>query len=189
MYSTVFIISGPSGAGEDSIIDGLSKLMPLERVITTTTRSPRKGEFDGHPYYFISKDQFQERIQAGDFIEYAQQYNGNLYGVTKTELDRVTQSGKIGIWKMEYQGVMSVQKLFPEIPSILITVPSLDILEKRIRNRDNASEVYIQERMQYTKEWLNHSNIYTYTVINDEGHLQEAVEHTYALIQQHKASL
>ena len=79
----IFIISGPSGAGEDSVIEGLRDYLDIERFITTTTRKKRKGDVEGNPYYFISKKEFKARIKKGDFIEYAEQYNGNLYGTTK----------------------------------------------------------------------------------------------------------
>lgn len=179
----VFIISGPSGAGEDSIINGLEKFFEIERVLTTTTREMRPGEYTGKPYYFISKEDFNRKIEQGDFIEYALQYNGNLYGVTKNELDRVSNSGKIGIWKIEYKGVMAVKKLFPEIKSILINTPDLETLERRIKLRDGASDAYIQERMEYTKEWLNNKNIYDYEIINRDNYLNNAIEETVKIIK------
>ncbi len=184
MYSTIFIISGPSGAGEDSIIEGLTRILPIERVVTTTTREPRRGEFQKHPYYFTTQTNFEQSIQKGELIEYAKQYNNHWYGVTKEEIDRVAVSGKIGIWKIEYQGVMTIKKLFPEIKSILITAPSLAILENRIRRRDNASPVYIQERMDYTKQWMLHIDVYDYTVVNEEGKLKQAIEEVKAILTQ-----
>jgi guanylate kinase len=180
----VFIISGPSGAGEDSIIDGISKLFPIERAITTTTRTMRPGESDGSPYYFISEEEFRKRLDRGEFIEHAEQYNGNLYGVTAQELDRLGRSGKVGIWKIEYKGVESAKRLFPEVKAILISAP-IDILEERIRRRDNPSEEFIRERMAYTKEWLKHTDIYDYVVENEQGKLDEAVEKVADIIRQH----
>lgn len=185
MYNT-FIISGPSGAGEDSVIEALSKSLPLERVITTRTRPMRAGESQGNPYYFITREEFEQRLTAGEFIEYAKQYNGHLSGVTKEEIERVFQCGKIGIWKIEYQGVISAKKLFPGIIAILITAP-LDILEARIRRRDQPTEALLAERMQYTKEWLKHTDIYDYTVENQEGKLDETVEKVRAIIEQHSS--
>jgi guanylate kinase len=185
-YSSIFIISGPSGVGEDSVIEGLAAKMPVERIVTTTTRVPRPGESDGSPYYFVSKEAFRKKLGKGEFVEHAQQYNGNFYGVTREELDRVAGSGKVGIWKVEYQGVMTVKRLFPEILSILITVPSLDILERRIRRRDSqASEEYIRERMEYTKEWLKHTDIYDFSVVNAEGELEAAVAQVGDIISRH----
>ena len=86
---SIFIISGPSGAGEDAIIDGLSKKMAIERVVTTTTRSMRPGESQGCPYYFISQEEFKNLIERKLLVEYAQEYNGQWYGVTEKELERV----------------------------------------------------------------------------------------------------
>lgn len=180
----LFIISGPSGAGEDSIIDGLAKLLPVERTITTTTRTPRAGESDGQPYYFISAEQFQQKIASGEIVEYAQHYNGNFYGVTKTELARVVASGKIGIWKIDYKGVETAKKMFPGIVAILITAP-LTIMEQRIRTRDHLTEAYIAERMAYTREWLKHTDIYDYIVENAQGKLEEAIQAVSAIIQKH----
>ena len=180
----IFIISGPSGAGEDSIIDGLAKLMPIERMITTTTRSPRAGENDGYPYYFVSSEQFQKKIASGEMVEYAKHYNGNYYGVTKTELERVAASGKIGIWKIDYKGVETARKLFPGIIAILITA-SLLIMSQRIRTRDNVTEEYIAERMAYTREWLKHTDIYDYTITNEQGKLGQAIQEVLAIIKKH----
>ncbi len=183
--NNLFIISGPSGSGQDSIIDGLTKILPIERVVTTTTREPRPGESEGHPYYFIPKVAFRQSLAAGAFAEHAEQYNGNIYGVTKTELDRVIASGRVGIWKVEYQGVKSAKKLFPGIIAIFIAPPSLDILEERLRKRDHPSETYLAERMAYTKEMLAHTSIYDYSVVNEEGKLDEAVAKTTDIIRKH----
>jgi guanylate kinase len=189
MFSSLFIISGPSGAGEDSVIEGLSHIMPVERVITTTTRAPRTGESSGHPYHFISPASFAEGITMGQFVEYAKQYNDNFYGVTKEELERVVQSGKVGIWKIEYQGVMTVKKLFPEIPSIFITSSSIDILRVRIKRRGDLSEEALDERMEYTKKWLKHKDIYDYTVVNEEGKLNETIFRVRDIILSRSSSL
>lgn len=182
MHSNIFILSGPSGAGEDSIIEKLSGIMPIERVITTTTRQMRDGESQGNPYYFISRQEFQSGIEEGKFAEYAQQYNDNLYGVTRKELDRAAETGKIVLWKIEYQGVMSVKKILPKIKSIFITVPSIDILAERLRRRGGATEAHIAERMEYTKEWMKHADIYDFTVVNEQGKLDEAVEKVRSII-------
>ena len=180
--SKIFILSGPSGAGEDSIIEGLRKFFTIERVITTTTREMRPGESQGNPYYFIAKDEFIKRCDNNEFVEWAEQYNGNLYGVTKEEIERVKNSGNIGTWKIEWKGVVTAKKLFPEIQSIFINAP-LDVLENRIRRRDNVSEEYIKERTAYTKEWLKHKDIYDYEIINEEGKLNEAIKEVKNIIE------
>ncbi len=185
----IVIISGPSGAGEDSIIDGLGKYATVNRIITTTTRAMRPGESDGNPYYFISKESFEEKIQNNEMIEWAKQYNGNLYGVTRSELERVNALPGIGTWKIEYQGVISAKKLFPEIKSIFIMADSLDVLIERIRSRSHVTDDYIKERMEYTKEWLKHEDIYDYKVINRQGHLEEAVKEIVEILKKEGYSL
>lgn len=181
----LFIISGPSGAGEDSIIDGLSDRLKIEKVVTTTSRPPRAGEAEGYPYYFVSTEEFKEKIKKGDFVEWAQQYNENFYGVTKQEFARATKTGDIALWKIDYKGVQSAKKSFPGIVTIFIMAESLEILEDRIRRRGNVSEEYIQERMSYTRKWLEHSDIYDYTVINKEGKLEDALDDVLRIISHH----
>ena len=103
MSNNIFIISGPSGAGEDSIINELEKIFPIERVITTTTREMRLGEFQKNPYYFITKKEFAKGVEKNIFFEYAQEYNSNYYGVSYNEIKRVQACGRAGIWKIEYK--------------------------------------------------------------------------------------
>ncbi len=181
--SKIFIISGPSGAGEDAIINGLEKFFLLERIVTTTTRKKRPGESGGKPYYFVSREKFASDLVAGKFIEHAEQYNGEFYGVTREELERVEKSGKISIWKIEYKGVMTVKRIYPTIKAIFINAESLDVLEKRIRRRDNASEQHIKERMAYTKEWLKHTDIYDFKIVNKEGKLEESIKEAADIIK------
>ncbi len=184
MASKIFIISGPSGAGEDSVIEGLRKYFKIERVITTTTRSMRAGESQRKPYYFISQKEFEKKIERDELAEYAQEYNNNFYGVTKDELERVKHSGNIGIWKIEYKGVITAKKKIPEIKSIFIAPPSLDVLKQRTLKRDpNVSEEYLKERMDYTKEWMKHEDIYDYKVVNEEGKLDETIEKVADIIK------
>lgn len=182
--TNLFILSGPSGAGEDSIIEGLKQYLPIERVITTTTRAMRSGESQGNPYYFLSQEDFHMGIAEGKFAEYAQEYNNNYYGVTRNEIERVANSGRIGIWKIEWKGVITAKKLYPGICAVFIMTENLEILEKRIRNRDpNISEEYVRERMTYTKEWLKNKDIYDYTIINKENRLDEAITEARDIIQ------
>lgn len=184
MTNSLFIISNLSGSGGDTIIEKLMGIFPIERVITTTTRGMRRNESVGHPYYFITKEEFEKKITAGDFFEYAKEYNNNYYGVTKSEIERVQDSGKIGIWKIEYQGVITAKEKMPGIIAIFITAP-LNVLEARIKRRDKPSESALRDRMAYTKEWLKHRDIYDYEVVNDDGKLAEAVGEVVDIIKKH----
>jgi len=182
--NNLFIISGPSGAGEDSIIGGIEKEIDIERVITTTTRKMRKNEKEGNPYYFISKNEFLKKIEKNFFFEWAKQYNNNYYGVSYEEIQRVQKSSNIGIWKIEYKGVIQAKKLIPNIKAILINAP-IKILEKRIRNRSSVKEEFIKERISYTKEWLKHKNIYDFEIINEEGKLKKSISKAIEIINNH----
>lgn len=181
----VFIISGPAGSGKDSIIDRLLVQLPAERVVTTTTRPPRAEEKEGSPYYFVSRKHFEQGIRDGLFAEYSINENDAYYGVTKAELGRFTHSKKIGLWRIDWKGVITAKRMFPKIIAIFIAAP-LDVLEQRLRERDGAkqNEAYFKERMAYTKEWLSHTDIYDYTIKNTQGKLDEAVTKTRALIEQ-----
>lgn len=183
MPNNIFIISGPSGSGQDSVIEGLQKILPIERVITATTRPMRPGESQKNPYYFIGKTEFKRALKENKFFEHAKEYNGHYYGVARREINRVKRSKKIGIWKMEYKGVVTAKKLMPGITAILIYAP-LKILEKRIRRREkNITDAFIKERMDYTKQFLEHKNIYDYKITNKEGELNKAVNNVAKIIK------
>lgn len=177
----LFIISCPSGAGEDSVITGLKKCLDIEKIITTTTRKIRPNETQGKEYYFISKDKFKEGIANNEFFEYAEEDNAQFYGVKNKELERIKNCGKIKIWKIDYKGVITAKKLMPQIIAILILPPSIEILEKRLLKRGETKE-FIKRRMDYAKGWLKHKNIFDYQVINHENRLAETVEEVKKII-------
>jgi len=181
----IFIISGPAGSGKDSVIESLQSKLSLERIITSTTREKRFFESEGNPYYFLSQEDFKRGVANGDFVEYSTNENGGLYGVTKSELDRVLQKNKVALWRVEWKGVIAIKKMFPHIKAIYISAP-LDVLEARLRARDQGKgEIYFKERMDYTREWLNHLAIYDYHVENKEGKIDETVEKVSQIITGH----
>jgi len=180
----VFIISGAAGSGKDSVIDGLQTLFPLERIITSTTRTMRPMEKEGAPYYFLTRQDFERGIASGNFVEYSTNENGELYGVTKSELDRIASKNNIAIWRVDWKGVVTIKKLHPEIPAIYISAP-IEVLETRLRSRDKEkNEAYFQERMEYTREWLKHLDIYDYQVENEEDKLEQTIEQVAHIIKQ-----
>lgn len=184
--SNIFIISGPSGSGQDSVIEGLKDHLPIERIITTTTRDRREGETEGDPYYFVSMEEMQEMISREEMAEYAKEYNDKVYGVTEKELERVASlKNKIGIWRIEYKGVITAKKKFPEIKSVLIAPPSLETLRERILRRDGeVSDKFLEERMRYSEEFMKHEDIYDFKVVNEEGKLEETVLKVAEIIKQ-----
>ncbi len=182
----LFIISGPTGSGKDALITQLGRILPLERITTTTARAPRPGESEGKPYYFITPEAFRQAIVEEAFAEYSANENGVLYGVTKEELSRVTTETKhVGIWQIDWKGVLSAKKMFPGIIAICISAP-LTLLEQRLRARDHAKEeIYFTERLAYAAEWLTHTDIYDYVVENQQDKLGEAVQEVANIIRKH----
>lgn len=179
----IFVIYGPSGSGQDSVIEGLQQKISLERIVTSVTRPMRPSESQGHPYYFISDEEFEEKIKNGELLEYVKKYNGVYYGVTREEVDRVAQSGKVGIWKVDFAGARDLKNRFPELTVIFINAP-LSIIEARIRKRDHPTEEYLQTRLSHIREWLPKC-IYDYKIENEEGKLEQTIEQAYQIIQKH----
>lgn len=145
----------------------------------------RSFESQGHPYYFITKEAFEDLLRADALAEYVQKYTGIYYGVTKAELARFSEkhSGKIGIWKVDAEGAATIKARYPEVVVIMITAP-LEVIESRIRNRGVLPEEEIQSRLEHIKEWLPKS-IYDYQIENEEGKLEEAVARVKAIIESH----
>jgi guanylate kinase len=180
----LFILSGPSGAGEDSIIEGLRKIFSIEKIITTTTRDMRPGEVEGKDYYFISKGDFLKKIKENGFFEWAEEDNGQLYGGTLKEIERVKNSGQVGIWKIDYKGVISAKKLIPEAVSIYIHIPLNEIRERLIK-RGTASPEFIKSRLEYAKGWEENKNIFDYKVENIKNKLPQTIEKVANIIKKH----
>lgn len=182
MNNNLFIISGPSGAGEDSVIDGLRKIFPLEKIITTTTREIRSDEKDGVDYYFTTKENFKKGINNNEYYEWAEEDSGNFYGGTFKEVERVKNSGKAGIWKIDYKGTIAAKKIFPEAISILLYIP-INIVKKRLEARGEHSGEFINARIDYAKGWYENRNIFDYEIENKEGKLYETIEKVASIIK------
>lgn len=182
MQSKIFIISGPSGSGQDSVIEGLKKIIDFEKIITTTTRKIRPGEVEGKSYYFITKKEFKKRIKEKKFFEYAIEDDGNYYGGTFEEIERVKKLQKIILWKVDYQGVIAGKKIVPDAKSILIYIPKEQIPE-RLRKRGHRSEEFIHNRIKHSEGWYENENIFDYKVYNKEGKLEKTVEKVAEIIK------
>ncbi len=181
--NSIFVIYGPSGSGQDSVIEGVERLIPIERVVTTVSREMRSFESQGHPYYFISPAEFEELIRTDSLAEYVKKYTGIYYGVTKQELERVLQAERIGVWKVDFEGAITIKKRFPNAVVIMINAP-LEIIEQRIRSRETLPEEEVQSRLNHIREWLPKS-IYDYQVENEEGRLDQTIERVKAIIESH----
>lgn len=179
--ANIFIITGPAGAGEDSIINGLSKYINFDKIVTTTSRPSRPEDEEGVSYYFISREEFLKGIKENNFFEYALEDNGNYYGGTYAELERAKKSARPVIWKIEYQGVIKAKRIFPEVKSIYIHIP-FELIEKRLQKRGDSPEI-IKSRLDYAKGWYENENVFDFQIENEEGKLDEAIKKVVEIIE------
>ena len=182
----LFIITGPSGAGKDSVIYR-SKDQGLEfsQVITTSTREVRAGESEGHPYHFISEDDFKKKIDKKEMIEWAEVY-GNYYGSSKDEVEEKLSNNDVVVVKVDPQGARAFKKIMPEAISIFIMPPSYEYLEKRLVNRETDSKEVIKQRLETARRELENLLDWDYLVVNEEGKLDEAAAEVKEIVENNK---
>jgi guanylate kinase len=173
--SNVLVVTGPSGVGKGTLINGLLERMPdLRLSISATTRPPREGEVDGRDYYFLSEEEFDERVRRGDFVEHAV-YAGNRYGTLREELERPARGI---VLEIDLQGARQVREALPEATQVFIAPPSLEELRSRLERRGSDSPEQIQERLALAPRELAAREEFAKVVVNDdrERALQELVE-------------
>lgn len=165
----ILVLSGPSGAGKSTIIHASAKeIGDFYFSISTTTRQPREGEVDGVDYYFVSKEEFEEDIKAGHFLEYAM-VHGNYYGTSLKPVRDALDMQKLVIFDIDIQGHRLVRAKMADITtSAFITPPSLHSLEKRLRDRSSDDESIILQRIANAKDEIKAVGEYDFTIINDK---------------------
>lgn len=163
------VLSGPSGAGKDTILDKLKEsTFTFDKTISATTRAMREGEKDGVDYYFIDKTTFEKKIENGEFVEYTV-YSGNYYGTLKTEVERLVAKGGCILLKIEVEGAGNIRKAIPDALSVFVVPPSIEVLEMRLRGRNTETEESIQKRLKEAIKELARADEYDYIVINDDA--------------------
>lgn len=184
--SLLIILSGPSGAGKDALLNRMKELeLPLDYVVTSTTRPPRAGEKSGIEYNFVSESGFQEMLQRGDLIESAKVY-GYWYGVPKHEVKQGLDAGKDLILKIDVQGAATIRNLLPGAVLVFLTLPSLEEYERRLRQRKTESDTDLKVRLGKVTEELRSMLIFDYVVVNREDQLDAAVEQIRAIVTAEK---
>jgi len=177
----LFVVSAPSGAGKDTVLNAVLARDPnLEVSVSATTRAPRPGEKEGEDYFFLSREEFLVRRSAGQFAEWAEVHD-HLYGTPKEELRRRLASGRDVVLELDVQGMFNVKRLFPEAVSIFIAPPSFDALEERLRKRGANTEEDIILRLRNAREELAAQGAFDYVVVNDG--LEEAVADILAIVR------
>ncbi len=163
----VFVITGPSGVGKGTLIRTLIGRVPeLELSVSATTRRPRAGETQGVDYHFLSDDEFERRVQSGDFVEHAR-YSGNRYGTLRSELEQRLAGGHPVVLEIEVQGARQIRRTMPEAVQIFIAPPSEDALRTRLVGRGTDDPDQVAARLATAREELHAQGEFGHVVIND----------------------
>ncbi len=169
MQGAILVLSGPSGAGKSTIINHASEnIGEYYFSISTTTRKPREGEKNGVDYYFVTHEEFEEGIKAGEFLEYAT-VHGNYYGTSLKPVNDALSQGKLVIFDIDVQGHRLVRaKMGDSVTSAFITPPTLSELEKRLYARATDDTSIIERRVENAKEEIKAIGEFDFVIINDE---------------------
>ena len=163
----LIVISGPSGAGKGTICEALlDKHDDLYLSVSATTREPRKGEIHGVNYYFLTKEEFEQKISENDFLEWAE-VHGNYYGTPKSNVDEMLNAGKNVILEIDIQGALKIKENSEDGVFIFILPPSMEELKKRIINRGSETQESLMRRFSSAYQEINYISKYNYGVIND----------------------
>lgn len=178
----LIVISGPSGVGKGTVRKALFE-MPghnLEYSISMTTRDIRPGEVDGKDYYFVTREEFENRINAGKFLEHAE-FVGNCYGTPLDKVEEKLAAGKEVVLEIEVQGALQVRQKCPDAVFIFLAPPSRKALYERLRGRGTESEEKIQQRIEKANKEFKLAHKYDYIVINDD--VANAADRIMAIIR------
>ncbi len=175
----LFILSGPSGAGKGTICKEIIDQTDVELSISMTTRAPRTGEIHGKSYYFTTKEDFLQKVEEGELLEYAQVY-GNYYGTPKGPVIEKLAAGIDVILEIDMQGALKVKENFPTGVFVFILPPSMAELRKRLTGRGTETTEAIEMRLGQTLNELSYIDKYDYCVVN--GQLNEAVARVKSII-------
>ncbi|OAA28016.1 guanylate kinase [Kosmotoga arenicorallina S304] len=180
MRGTVFVVSGPSGAGKTTILkEVLGRIPNLEFSISYTTRPKRPNEENGKDYFFISEEQFKKLINANAFLEWAE-VHGYLYGTSKAFVLERIKKGVNLILDIDVQGALSVMREMPEVATIFICPPSFEELKKRLLSRGTETERDLKRRLEDARWEFSHIVDFQYLVVN--RNLKESVKQLEAVI-------
>ena len=176
MEGTVIVISGPAGVGKTTLCEKLLKEFPnsITQVVTATTRHPREGETNGEDYLFLTKEDFQEKIRRGDFVEY-EKIHENLYGTLLESVNLALKKSKVIVFNVDVRGANSLKKFFLskeskmlKFHSVFVMPKSLLELEKRLMLRNSDSHKDIQIRLETAKNEIAHANSFDQQILSED---------------------
>lgn len=187
----LILIMAPSGSGKGLLINHIKQTVPdVHFAISCTTRDPRPGERDGEAYYFISKDEFTQRIKDDQFLEWAE-FSGNCYGTLKSEILDPLRAGKIVLREVELQGILAIRELIPDEHRTIVYIDAgpWEILERRIIARAPMSDEHLrlrEERYLEESKWKAFADV---VIENNEGRLDDAKKELQKFIEQRLATI
>ena len=177
----VFIISAPSGSGKSTLVERLlAELQGLTFSVSYTTRPPRGQEVDGEAYHFISREEFQARIDRDEFLEHAEVF-GNFYGTHQIALESARERGLNLVLDIDVQGAAQLKKRIPDAVSIFVLAPSRQVLEQRLRSRGQDSEAVVRRRLDDAAREIRKYDRYDYVLVNEE--VEPAVETLKSIVR------
>jgi guanylate kinase len=180
------VVTGPSGAGKGTMVQALLKQVPqLRLAVSATTRDRRPGEYDGEHYWFLSDEQFDRRLEAGDFLEHHEFPWGQRSGTLRSELRRIADAGTVPLLELELNGAAAVKESEPGAVTIFIDAP-LDELERRLRERATESSGEIEDRIILAAEQKARSSEFDYVVENDDR--ERAASEAVAIVRRELAN-
>jgi guanylate kinase len=184
MSGMLIVVSGPSGVGKGTVCKRLIERFPMIKLsISATTRSPRPGEVQGKNYFFHTEEEFQEKIKASGFLEWATVY-GNMYGTPKPFVMEELKKGEIVLLEIDIQGAIQVQNTFREGVFVFLLPPNMEELRSRICGRGGESKESIKTRLGSAKEEILRMKDYDYAVVNDT--VDNAVDNIWSIIKTEK---
>jgi len=178
----LLVLSGPSGAGKDAVLTRLKELgLPLEFIVTVTTRPRRNSEKDDVDYHFISRENFQKMIEEKELLEWANVY-GNWYGVPKQPVKQALDGGRDVMVKVDIQGATTIKKVLPQAVFIFLAPPSKKELITRLKKRNTESASALALRLRTAEEEIEKLPMFDYVVVNKQGQIDRVVSEIKAII-------
>lgn len=178
----LFVVSGPSGAGKDTLVEALVKDLPrLRYSISATTRAPRPGERDGEHYFFLTRDEFEARMRAGALLE-TREYNGNLYGTPRAYVEESIAQGYDVVVKPEVNGALAVKAAYPDAVLIFLVPDRFSHLRERLLARRTETNEEIARRLEIGHQEMTFIRRFDYIVVNEQGRPDRAVRDLQAIL-------